>query len=466
MNSVNFENDNSLRNTVGSSNESIGLEKESGQNDTFVQDSSQLKEIGNKGKKRSFLLLLIGLFLVFLFLQRGINSFNKSRVSEGNKLTKESFVSQNGSIGNNIEEKAEVEQVKVPEVDMLLSALVYLSGTGWSGNIREELPIGIDNLGKGRLEEYLRWEEEGDAKLLIPNNEIGYFLGERAQQNITRVLKEARRQFLDYLLEKQVNKIYIDEIEREVLPPERIFYYSKNDPNSDFTRTEAVILEDKLTKDYRKLAMHVYPVDIYNRVRILKRTGIWQEQEELVEAAAKFLVFHEMTHVLQQAYVNKHLPADKNKPSIKSLWRWADKTLVGVSSKHFWDWGGGAMKDSNNKTIADESQAEGVAWLVLASVYNLNEQQASSVWKHAYGRLTKLRGQLEEIRKLSSSYPRFSPEDMAEPLAKVVEKYPDPSKARKLGMIARRIISLPAYVGYANPMQPEESNLLWRALRD
>ncbi len=278
---------------------------------------------------------------------------------------------------------------------------------------------------------------------------------------------------MDYLSEKGVAQKYIDEIKEQTLPIERITYHAENNPNSDWSRTEALLLEEEITKDYRKLVMHIYPVDIYNRVRILNNSRIFGNPSEDIEykktvrdAALRLLTYHEMTHVLQQAYINVHLPSEYDKPSIKSLWDKADKNLVGVhSTEFFWDWGNEVYAASNNHTASDESQAEGVAWEVMVDTYSLSDTQGQALWDHYLGRLYNEMQNLEEIRRIfESEFPDYNPDEFYTQLKPLAAEYSGVG-SRTLEGIAGRLIALPAYVGYLNPMQPEDAEGLWNTLK-
>ena len=49
-------------------------------------------------------------------------------------------------------------------------------------------------------------------------------------------------------------------------------------------------------------------------------------------------------------------------------------------------------------------------------------------------------------------------------LPDVMDQYPDEAGSNALWQVAVRLIALPAYVGYLNPMEPEDTPKFWEAL--
>lgn len=393
---------------------------------------------------------------------------NREKVSEnGTAVTSNTDGYSTDNIPSN-----DVEQIMIPEIDLALDALNLLKENNWNGSKNGSLPITIDDFDQNKLQTYIDYDIAGDEKLTIPASDEDLYLGSASESELQGILEKARQEYLDFLLEKGVAQKYVDEINNQTLPIDRINYHAENNPNSDWSRTEALLLEEEITKDYRKLVMHIYPVDIYNRVRILNNSRIFGTPNESMEykktlrdASLRLLTFHEMTHVLQQAYINVHLPSEYDKQSIKSLWDKADKNLVGVhTTDFFWSWGNEVYAKSNNHSASDESQAEGVAWEIMVDVYSLTDTQADALWDHYLGRLYSEMQNLDKVRQVfESSYPDYNPADFYLQLKPVTGEYSGVG-SRTLESIAGRLIALPAYVGYLNPMKPEDAGGFWNAL--
>src|SRR5512143_441115 len=95
--------------------------------------------------------------------------------------------------------------------------------------------------------------------------------------------------------------------------------------------------------------MDVYLVDIDDRAVSFDEVDLLGEapseaaarlayQRQLRDLALRQLVYHEMTHVLQRAYIHVHTPAKEHQA--KSADVYADKTLdKDVDTQYHWQWG-------------------------------------------------------------------------------------------------------------------------------
>jgi hypothetical protein len=248
-------------------------------------------------------------------------------------------------------------------------------------------------------------------------------------------------------------------------------YHPINDPNAEPTAVEALDGVAGGATDHSRLQLNVYPVDIYNRVLLLENSRILGEPPDgreayevyhltLRDVAARQLIYHEMTHALQRAYTNLHVE-EKEERTLPGAWLSASKTLLAdVDTQYHWTWGDPFFAQSYNNDVSGESQAEGISFEVLVNLL-------AAVWDHYFGRYEPSREALAESKAIfEEAYPTFSPDDLGDLLPEVMDQYPDPAGRNVLWQVAFRLIALPAYVGYLNPMEPDDAPEFWEALRE
>ncbi len=382
------------------------------------------------------------------------------------------------SIYNDDIPSTQARRITISELNLMRDAAQALIHTSWDGDKDTPLPITTQDLDQAKLAAYIANETDGLQKLTIPPDLEALYISPEAAQEIQALVLQAHGEYVAYLQDKGVLSQYIDEIIHNVLPadPQRIVYHPRNDPEAPPTATEGLVVDSNMNKDYARLQMNVYPVDIYNRVRLLAdaqilgvepstETARLAYHKHLRDMAARQLIYHEMTHVLQHAYINLHVSAEER--ARKSAWSYATKTLIDVDTQYHWAWGGReAFASSNNRHISDESQAEGVSFEIFCALYDMSPKQSTAVWDHFFGRLDDARQVLNEIRDLfDTHYPTFSPDEFGDPLAAALKSYPDSSERYVLQKLAWRLSALPSYIGYINPTQPQDLEKLWTVLR-
>jgi hypothetical protein len=175
--------------------------------------------------------------------------------------------------------------------------------------------------------------------------------------------------------------------------------------------------------------------------------------------AIRMTTYHELTHILQRA-VNYTNTADGFKyPTVY---------IQSVKTSPEYNWGGDVTKNINNRSIAEESQADGIAFVALTSMYDMSSVQKEQVWDHFFGRLENGARQYETLmNKMETTYPKFNQWDFPQ---KVVEDvlYKGNSTIEPAKTLVRLCdaVNVAAYGGYLNPMTPDKSELLWTFLKD
>lgn len=370
------------------------------------------------------------------------------------------------------------KRIMISEVELALDALRLLVATNWDGEKDTPLPITIDDFDQTKLETYIADETEDVQTLTIPADLESLYISPESTAELSRLIIQSRNEYLAYLTAKGCQQQYVDEIDKNVMPadPERMLYHPENDPEAPPTATEGLVVGSDGSKDYSRLQMNVYPVDIYNRVDMLQQSGIlgpeptdaaarMDYQRQLRDMATRQLIYHEMTHVIQQAYVNRHVPEEEL--TRRSSWSYATKILANVDTRYHWLWGGGAFMDMNNRHVSDESQAEGISFEIFAAIYDLGPAQRDAVWDYFFGRLEGARQSFNEMRTLvEAHYPEFSLDEFGDPLETVLADYSNSQGRRVLTHMAFKFVGFPTYVGYFNPMLPQDTEKFWEALRN
>lgn len=366
------------------------------------------------------------------------------------------------------------ERIVISEIYLMHEALQILMRKGWDGNPYEPLPLNVSEFDQQHLAAYIADEAHDEAILTIPPELEPLYISPEATAEISALLVQARNEYVDYLASKGALPLYLDEINRHVLPPDpqRLIYYPINDPNLPAAFTEG--LEVGGGRDYSQLVMHVHPLDIYLSALLLRRSMILGEEpaaeperlayeHRLRDMGLRATVYHEMTHVLQRAYINTHVPEEDR--TSKAAWISAWKTLINVDTQYHWRWGD-YMADSNNRHVSDESQAEGIAFEVLVAHYNMSPQQQAAVWDHLFGRLEDSRAVLDECRDIfERHFPNYWPSEFGSNLVPVMEEYRSPGRNELVGIVLR-LTSLPSAVGYLHPMLPQDTEKVWATLQE
>lgn len=367
------------------------------------------------------------------------------------------------------------ERIVISEVYLLREALQLLIQKGWDGNPDNPLPLSAADFAPNHLQAYIADEARDDLSLTLPAELEPLYTSPEAAAEISALLLRARAEYLDYATHQGVLPLYLDEVNQRTLPsdPARLLYHPINDPNAPPTEVGPLTVGER--DDFSQLVLNVYPVDIYNAVESLRKAKILGEEpssaaerlaynRRLRDMSVRYLVYHEMTHVLQRAYVTVHTPEEYR--TDKAAWIYASQTLIDVDTQYHWKWGG-HFADMNNRHVSDESQAEGLSFVVLAAHYNMSPQQQAAAWDHLFGRLADSQAALDEAREMFDRYfPDYAPDEFGSLLSSAMESYPDSAGRYTLMQICWRLSNLPAYVGYLHPMLPQDTAKFWAALRE
>ncbi len=369
------------------------------------------------------------------------------------------------------------ERIIISEIFLMLEAGELLLETDWDGTGDRGLPITIDQFDQATLAAYIEDERRDDSALTIPDNLEEYYISDDGAAAVQEIILGANGEYAAYLEAQGVLPIYIEEL-ANVMPAtaERMTYHPVNDPNADPTAVEALDVSGG-DQDHSRLQMNVYPVDIYNRTLLLENSRILGEPPEgeeyagyhlqLRDMATRQLIYHEMTHALQRAYTNVHVE-DEEERTRSGSWLYASKTLLAdVDTRYHWTWGDPFFAQTYNNDVSGESQAEGISYEMLVNLYDMSDAQKAAVWDHYFGRYEESRAALMASQALyEEAYPDFSPDELGDLLPDVMDQYPNSNGSRVLWQVAFRLIALPAYVGYLNPMEPDETPGFWEVLRE
>lgn len=363
------------------------------------------------------------------------------------------------------------EQVQVNEILLAKDVFEILEQKDWNGD-PDNMPLEVDDFDKSKLENYISNQQEKASKLTIPSELEDTFISTESAKEIRSLMLLAREEYLSYLEAKHVNANYIDEIKNNVLPAEasRIEYVAINDPYAEPTSVGGYNINSDGEKDYSQVNLILYAVDVYNvadnvdNSKILKdsTTDYWKQVRNV---AVRQLMYHEMTHVLQRAFVNMNVTEEHKMD--KSAYVYADRTLVDVDDQYFWNWGNTTtFKKSNNRQISQESQADGISFEILTNVYDMSKEQKEALWNHLFGRLTNARNALNDIKQTTeSNWPNLVVDETSDEIAQIMSEYNGNAEDRKtLRNLATRISGFPAYIGYLNPMQPDDTGAFWSYL--
>jgi len=164
-----------------------------------------------------------------------------------------------------------------------------------------------------------------------------------------------------------INSNYLDEIESYVLPdlPERIVYLSEGYNNNIYKGSAT----RPLNEDYSRKVIEIDPHDLYLVYKDLSKTIFGQRlsQDDLIKASAQTILFHEMSHVLMQAYINIHVPLEVVRQGNSDMWKSANIDFLASSKEYYWAW-------QFNKEINDERIAQGMMLKCLKNYYSMSDE--------------------------------------------------------------------------------------------
>ena len=358
------------------------------------------------------------------------------------------------------------ERIQILSLEFVNATLDLAQGKNWGGTKESKIPLSISDYSQSDLDGWVNTSKEKDDNLLIPDDISSVYLGNTAITEITEEVFKAREEYISFLNAKGVNQKYIDEIENYTFPnsKERFTYVAKNDPNAGLTGVSSY------NGNNREAKYELQAVDIYLPSLLLKKSLIIGDEPsdisevvpyftKLRNMALRMTTYHELTHVLQRA-VNYTNTADGFKyPTVY---------IQSVKTSPEYNWGGDAVKDIYNRSIAEESQADGIAFVALTSLYDMSNAQKEQVWDHFFGRLENGAKQYETfMSKMEKDFPKYNQWDFPQ---KIIEDviYKDNASQTEPGKTLVRLcdaIDVAAYGGYLNPMTPDKSELLWDFLK-
>lgn len=357
-------------------------------------------------------------------------------------------------------------QSKIPEMELGKRALEILVRTDWTGENDDTLPITVDDFGDEFIEKILQDEKDRGTSLTIPAELEQYYTSAQANTEISELIFDIREEFLMYLEEKGVNQKYIDEINNNALPndPERLQYKGVNDPDAPPSVTTVFSGQESPT-DHSKREFIIYAVDVYNGTRQLADSGILPEDIDpitLRDMGLRVLMYHEFAHVLQKAVDT----VNSSEPTSKSSWMNATRSLQKVTDRYDRVWGSEVINDSRNRDVSNESQADGLSFEMITTLYDMSDSQKKLYWEFKFGRLqTALDNWKFIMDTFESTYPDFWVDTFGNKLYKDVFSKADTSIKTPFLRITTRLDAVGPYGGYFQPMRPEHTQEFWDYLK-
>jgi hypothetical protein len=358
------------------------------------------------------------------------------------------------------------DRIQILSLEFLNTTFDLAKNKNWGGVKDSPIPLTISDYAQSDLDSWVNTAKEKDENLLIPDDISSVYLGSTAISEITDEVFKAREEYISFLKSKGVNQKYIDEIENHTLPnsKDRFTYIAKNDPNAGVTGVSS------FNGSNREAKYELQAVDIYLPSLLLKKSLIVGDEPsdisqvvpyftKLRNMAIRMTTYHELTHILQRAV---------NYTNTAEGFKYPTVYIQSVKTSPEYNWGGEVTKDIYNRSIAEESQADGIAFVVLTSMYDMSNVQKEQVWDHFFGRLDNGAKQFESLmNKMETTYPKYNTWDFPQ---KIVEDvlYKGNATIEPAKTLVRLCdqTDIAAYGGYLNPMTPDKSELLWTFLKD
>lgn len=420
-----------------------------------------------------FLLILILILLalgIILFRNNntGTNTIdnNQFNIQDGSKVTNSESKQPNSISKTNLNMEdvvvTKANRITINELYIASEILDYMNRNNIDPRRNPNPKIDIRFL---NLNDIAKDEISKREKLLLNKEYNDLLLTTLAQKEIYEEIISSRREFLEYLKFKGLQGKYIEEFDY-VLPEDSkiIKYHIDDDPRLPGASVDSVKLND-FESDSSRQQLDVYAGGLSYRMDIFKNSGILGNEpkdasskndylKKLRTLAIRHLLYHEFVHTLQLVYVNQNV----SDPKFKGDWFKASRNPTDFDSSFYWDWGlGESLNRLNNEIVSKESQAEGVSFEVTVSMLNLSRKQSEILWEHYFGRYENAKKYLDNIATyFNSKFKGYSIEDFQTLLSDTLSQYQGSSE-NKSALLSSvfRLTSIHAYVGYLNPILPQ-----------
>lgn len=370
----------------------------------------------------------------------------------------------------------------IPELEWLNYIITSAIDNGWDGSESMKLPVNAKSIPltmlNGLKAKNASYEERG----VFPQEMEKYYLGSTQENVLLQLGKSARNEYIAYLQKKGVNSKYINEINDNALPTNitNIFYYGVTNPQDNPSQTQTLIGADGNKDDYSKMQIEFYAYDIYNYTRHFTSLGLLGPEPakgtpeydayyiKARNIGLRYLMYHEMTHVLQRVVDSTNVPADKKQ--LKGNWSSATKSLFKMDNKYYIKWSDSEIiTDVENHAMSQESQAEGVSYEILTTVYNMSDIQKQIAWEGMFGRLDKFRDEYDHaVNLILAKKAKIDITTIDTKIYKDVisQLTPGDEDSSVFYQTNKKLGNLPAYRGYLHPRLPQDMPVLWDYLKD
>lgn len=371
--------------------------------------------------------------------------------------------------------------IQTPSLVLFDSTLEALAKTNWGkdGNLQDNLPIDYKDLSlsSGELSEIADKYNQARA-LSTPDEEVRViFEGNQSEEDIKDVMMASYDEFIKYIKIKDANDAYLKQIDQFVMPREdERFVYDSSDYTSLTSASKPLFTEETKKYGFSARYIELSAGSIYNFMKGFMRSGLLGEindsnkEEKLVayrDIAIRFVMYHEMTHVVQQSYDYYHTPSEDR--TAKFLVDKTNKSLMDIDEKNNWNWSNATAynetRNLQNWNRVTEGQAEGVAFEILTNVYDMSDKQRDVLWTHLFGVKEPTLEIINQIKdKLESN--RWDEVTFKEEIGDYASNgffagHPD---AQLLTNMLSSSTDLPIYIGYTTPLRPEDAEKFWDQL--
>lgn len=399
---------------------------------------------------------------------------------------KSDFDSGITSINNSNIPNYNQQYVELNHLILLSNSLKKLEQSNWAadGNFDEKISLAISDLGltDKELKQIVKIEQNKVEARIIPDVLLGLYDSSEAVAEIEEIAQDAVNEYMAYLEYKNTNQIYIDEVKNNTFnfKENRINYLSENDGGKIPTAVHGVRNSEGKIKDYSTLELDLTAPYIYDASKYITNSKILGEppvsineyldyHRNIRNIAIRKTIYHEMTHVLQRAYMNVHSPEDEKKS--KSIQVSAEKSLIDLDISNAWKWSKyETTRDiSEEKTRSEERQASGIAFEILNYTYDMSDLQSTALWNTYFGTYNPSHELLMGIKDMFETNwqdMRFK-NGFASTLAKGIELDCNCTSEEQLILTKtiRRGTSIASDAGYLDPIHSKDSQEFWDTLK-
>jgi hypothetical protein len=363
-----------------------------------------------------------------------------------------------------------------------ISKIIQKSVDSWNGDSTKPIGIASDDFNNKEFDEILNWYTLNKTNLTIPDDLKSSYFTPASIAEIKTTINNAYVEFIKYITVKQVNSMYINELQNNtiILNETNIVFNSINNINAgeSYTDYNTDSKGNIINNDYSKLKIYIFINDIYRVSDQIVQSGILgglsttnreadlTKYKQARDIATRLIMYKQMTFGLQKAFDTVNTPTKYKKE--KDNYTKASKSLSTLNSSHNLSWGGPVYNQINNRIISQNLQANYISLDSLDIIYDMSDIQRQLLGDYLYDRYGKSKDSLiSSIKSFSSKFSEYPVENLkSKVLSEFISKLDNKNEYKTpLIQVNNTFGKLPKYVADISILDDNEVVSLFEYLK-